>query len=47
MVIADLLKYLEAIFCVCVIFTNPFTSIVEKHMQWKVLFLEFSYKVTY
>lgn len=32
--------YLEAIFCVCVILTNPLASIVEQHVQWEILLLE-------
>ena len=36
--------HLKAIFCVCVVFTNPFTSIVEEHVQWQVLLLEVVHK---
>ena len=36
--------HLKAILCVCVVFTDPFTSIVEEHVQWKVLLLEVVHK---
>ena len=31
---------LEAVLCVCVILSDPLTSIVEQHVQWQVLLFE-------
>ena len=38
---------LEAFFCVCAILPDPFTSIVEKHVQGKLLGLELLHKFAY